>query len=605
MQSGQDTILGVWIARVRRGLARPPGEILRRAAFEARALLDRTAISPDAPIVERNLVFLPYPPTGAVSDAERAAIREAAVNARSFRVDLLGSGPVQLAAPIDWHLDFKSGHRWKPAYFRDLDLNDLGRDSDVKVPWELSRLQWLIPVGQDYALGGDPGHAAFTRDVLLSWMEANPYARGVNWGIAMEPALRIFTWTWLFQIFGASDAWQEPVFRRQFLATLYRHGEFVSRYIEDFGSGGNHLVADAAGLVMLGLFFGETKGARTWADNGWRILTREIVRQVGADGIDYEASMAYHGFVSELFSWPARAQRARGLDVPEYYLARLATMDAFLTAATGPDGNRPLWGDNDDGLVLPLGATARRPVAEPVSNAFHDAGIYIMANGRDHIFIDCGPVGQGGRGGHGHNDVLSFEAVLNGVRLITDSGSYVYTASAAWRNRFRSALAHNAPIVDSEEPNRFVGENELFLLHNDAVPKLELWRRDDEQDTFVGSHSGYMRLIRPVRPVRTIALDKRTHRLSVTDAFEGEGDHRIVTTLHFAFGAVVIHTAGGRWRIEKDGKSFDLTVEGDGWDMRALTTFESPSYGVKRERPALEFSRSGSLHPLAFSIAPA
>ena len=33
----------------------------------------------------------------------------AAEAARARRVDLLGSGPVQLGAPIDWHRDFKSG----------------------------------------------------------------------------------------------------------------------------------------------------------------------------------------------------------------------------------------------------------------------------------------------------------------------------------------------------------------------------------------------------------------------------------------------------------------------------------------------------------------
>lgn len=562
-------------------------------------------MSPDAAIDDSKLVFLPYPVSDDVSPLERKNIRTAAERARSLVVDLLGSGPVGLSRPIDWHVDFKSGHRWKPGtYFRDLDLNDLGRDSDVKVPWELSRLQWLIPVGQDYALGGDPTHADFARDILVSWIEANPFARSVNWGIAMEPAMRIFTWTWLFQTFGDSAAWREPIFRRQFLATLYRHGEFVSRYIEDFGSGGNHLVADAAGLVMLGIFFGETKRAKDWIEQGWSVLTEEIVRQVGNDGVDYEASMAYHGFVADLFAWPARARAACGLDVPDIYRARLTAMEAFSQAATGPDGVQPLWGDNDDGRVLPLMASRSNRPGTPSSQAFHDAGVYIMAEGRDHVFIDCGVIGQGGRGGHGHNDALSFEAVLDGTRLVTDSGSYVYTASPMWRDRFRSALAHNAPIIDGEEPNRFVGENELFLLHDDAKAKLITWRREDDRDTFVGTHHGYDRLVRPVRPVRTIELDKRAHRLMVSDAFEGGGDHKVVTTLHFAFGCVLVNRAQHRWHVEKDGAVFELSIDGEGWDTRVVTTFESPSYGVMRERPALEFSRSGHLMPLAFSISP-
>lgn len=597
--------MGIWMGRLRRGLRRPPREIARRIAFEARALLDRTAISPDAAIVEAKLNPSLYPPLTDAPAEERARIRAAAARARRFEVDLLGSGPVTLAQPIDWHLDFKSGHRWKPDFFRDLDLNDLGRDSDVKVPWELSRLQWLIPVGQDYLLGGDPTHAVFVRDVLLSWMEANPFARSVNWGVAMEPAIRIFTWTWLFQVFGESEAWRETIFRRQFLAMLYRHGEFVARYIEDFGSGGNHLVADAAGLVIVGSFFGGNRGAADWAETGWSILAREIERQVGADGVDYEASMAYHGFVAEMFGWPARVRANLGLDVPETYRARLDAMEVFAAAATGPDGAQPLWGDNDDGHVLPIEVPAHRPAATAESHAFHESGVYIMAHARDHVFIDCGPVGQAGRGGHGHNDALTFEAVLNGVRLITDSGSYIYTASPTWRDKFRSALAHNAPVIDGEEPNRFVGPNELFLLHDDAKPKLETWRREVERDTFVGTHFGYMRMLRPVRPIRSIELDKVGHRLIVRDSFEGAGDHRVVITLHFAFGVVLDEAGGGRWRLRKDGHDFALIVDGDGWHARVTTSFESPSYGVMRERSALEFSRSGALMPLTFTIAPA
>ena len=41
-----------------------------------------------------------------------------------------------------------------------------------------------------------------------------------------------------------------------------------------------------------------------------------------------------------------------------------------------------------------------------------------------------------GRGGHGHNDILSFELWLDGMNLVTDCGAYLYTASREWRNRF-------------------------------------------------------------------------------------------------------------------------------------------------------------------------
>ena len=160
-----------------------------------------------------------------------------------------------------------------------------------------------------------------------------------------------------------------------------------------------------------------------------------------------------------------------------------------------------------------------------------------MRNDRDHVFIDCGPVGQGGRGGHGHNDCLSFEAVLDGVHLVTDCGAYVYTASATERNHFRSTAYHNTPQVDGAELNRFISWDQLWTLRDDAMPEVRQWEVGPERDVFVGAHSGYQRLTPAVTPVRTIVLEHDRHALRIDDAIVGPGEH------------VVTHPAAPRaWR---------------------------------------------------------
>src|SRR5207237_10247168 len=101
----------------------------------------------------------------------------------------------------------------------------------------------------------------------------------------------------------------------------------------------------------------------------------------------------------------------------------------------------------------------------PGSQAFPDGGVVVLRSERDHVFVDCGTVGLAGRGGHGHNDCLSFEAVLDGVPLVTDCGSYVYTASPEWRNRFRSTAFHNTPRIDGAEQNR-IPVDSLWMLRD-------------------------------------------------------------------------------------------------------------------------------------------
>ncbi|MGH7418581.1 MAG: heparinase II/III domain-containing protein, partial [Candidatus Rokuibacteriota bacterium] len=378
-------------------------------------------------------------------------------------------------------------------------------------------------------------HASATRTIVEEWIEANPYAESVNWGCAMEAALRLLSWRWLFHAFHASEAWSDPGFRSRLLCTLYLHADFTERYIERSDVNGNHYTTDAAGLTCAGLFFGEGEAPERWARLGWEILTAELPRQVFADGVDFEASCAYHRLVLELFLLPALYRRALGLPVGDAYRERLIAMARFVAAYTRPDGGTPLWGDADDGRALPLGgqsandhrylvglvgasfdvpdlvaaysgprtevfwllgpeAAARLPAraSPPTSAAFVEGGVYVMRNATDHVFIDCGRVGLAGRGGHGHNDCLSFEAYLADRWLVADCGTYTYTADFAARNRFRATRAHNTPQVDGAEINRLVDPDNLWELRDDARPEPRRFEAGSERDVFVGSHSGYL-----------------------------------------------------------------------------------------------------------------
>ncbi len=568
--------------------------------------------------------------------ADEGRILEAAAAALDGRIELLGSGPVRLDRPYPWHRDLNSGHQWALDFHRDIDVNDLARTSDVKLPWELSRLQWAIPAGQAYLLSGEAGYAEFTRALLEDWIEANPYGRGVNWISAMEAAMRIFTWVWFFHVFHRAPSWEDEEFRHRFLLTLYRHGCYARRYLDDFGHSGNHCVADGAGLVVAGLFFGESGEGATWARIGWRVLERELFRQVHADGVDFEASAAYHRLVAELFLLPAMCRDAAGLSVSDEFRARLGAMGDFSDAYMAGQASAPLWGDGDDGRVLPFGGQAvgdHRYLApligaflgtregrvpelfwvfgpenggaaegggEPRSRVFPEGGVYIMAGSGDRVFIDCGPVGFAGRGGHGHNDCLAIDVVLDGQALISDCGSYVYTASAEWRNQFRATAQHNTPRVDGAEQNRFFVPDELFRLHDDAAPEPRLWRTDETIDYFEGSHGGY-----PIRPVRRVVLDRENHRLTVEDRFEGGGAHHVAVPYHLAPGVGLERLEDGLWRLRAGDKNFLLAcLDTANYAAAERQCWISPSYGVKIESLALEFSRDGSLMPLRVALYP-
>ena len=59
--------------------------------------------------------------------------------------------------------------------------------SDVKAPWELSRLQWSPVVAKAFVVSGETGSNA---GLAHNWIADNPPGLGVNWTVAMEAALR-------------------------------------------------------------------------------------------------------------------------------------------------------------------------------------------------------------------------------------------------------------------------------------------------------------------------------------------------------------------------------------------------------------------------------
>lgn len=654
-----------WMQLMRRGVETPPNVIATRAVQEVRKRLDQRtlrwrtgAVTADS-LVRRlqvdsigtlwhRLAQRPFP---AALHVDAASLEEAcpgaecrlfalAERAARHQVDLLGTGEIALGEPIDWHRDFKVGRSWPLDFFSSIDCCDLDSPSDVKVPWEISRLQWLIPAGQAYLLTHEESFAATAKNILAQWIERNPCLCGVNWACTMEAAMRIFVWTWLFHVFQASRAWFDAEFRGAFLTTLYSHADFTDRYLEITDINGNHCTADAAALVFAGLFFGEGEQPRRWRRRGWKLLTKEITRQVTPDGVDFEGSIPYHRLVSELFLWPALYRKCTGRSVPREYRNRLSGMARFTAAYTRPDGGAPNWGDGDDARVLPFSADSlhdhrylpaavglmwgekdlltvkpgpldevywmfgkdaarqvqsvrRSRTAVPRSIAFRDSGYYVLQNDRDHVFIDCAPVGLAGRGGHGHNDCLSLEVTLDGVHLMVDPGSYVYTASYLERNRFRSTARHNTPMVDEEEINRFPGPRGIWSLGNDAQPTLHHWRLGVDEETFRGSHGGYHRLAPPVDVAREIRLRHSQHRLEIIDEFTGLNGRLVEIPLHLAPAVQVEQVADAELQLTADGKSFRLSWEADDdWTFRQHTISISPSYG--RLESALRLSWTGT-----------
>lgn len=548
--------------------------------------------------------------------------------------DLLGSGPVGVGDRIPWQRDFKTARTWPLDYAPDIDYNDLDDPCDVKVPWELSRCQHFTCIGQAYWLTGDERYAREFVGEVNDWIASNPLAHGVNWACTMDVALRAISWIWGFYFFAESAACISQEFRWNLLGSLFLHGEYVAGNLEISEVRGNHYLAEGLGLVFLGAFFSTSRTGKRWLETGKRIVCGEIQSQVSEDGVDFEQSTSYHRLATEAFLTAFLLLRIRGEDPPAHVWDRLERMLEFVEAYTKPDGRAPLIGDADDGRIQKLGlqsindhryllstgavvfrsgelkqsagrfweesfwllgppgvdAYGRLPVTRrPVrSAAFPRGGFYVMRGDQMHVVIDCAEVGMRGRGGHGHNDILSFEMFLNGFNLITDCGAYLYTASREWRNKFRSTRFHNTLQVDGEELNRFVHPDELWRLRYDAIPTEVTWETIEGGARLRAGHLGYTRERRDIVHYREAALNEGSGLLVFRDRVVGTGLHRLTWRFHLD-PEVIAELCGADVRFSSRGREawFHILQADDLTELRLEKGWVSPSYGVKTETSVL------------------
>jgi hypothetical protein len=552
--------------------------------------------------------------------------------------DLLGSGtytPVDPDRhrdaggyrPIDWYLDPVAGLRFPSVPLSAWNFDQMRPvGADIKRPWELARCQHWPLLGQAYRLTGDDRFALEIVHELRDFMAANPIATAVNWACTMDVALRAANWAVALEMIRGADV-PDDCWHFAYEA-LFDHGAFIERHLENhYEVTSNHFLSNVVGLFYVAAVFRDVPRGRLWDGQCRDWLAQEMEIQVLTDGADYESSVPYHRFVTELFLGAACLAAHDGRPLPSRFLDRLATMIDYLAAVLRPDGLMPQVGDADDGRLHILsgygtwkpqdpghifgpaaglfqrGAWLRdageaadweaawwgfdssvleRPAAGSAPTAlrhFPHAGLTTIRREGDYLLVTNGIVGTGGFGNHKHNDLLSFEYHVGGQPVIVDPGSYVYTSDPEARNRFRSTRSHNTVIIDDLEQNDFRPEW-LFRMFEKASPEHVAVREDSETLTYRGRHHGYTRLREPLVHDRTFTIGRDDGALAIVDTLDGRGMHQLAWHFHFAPGVSVALAALDAVTIACGCVDIRMTLPSGVAAVIGSGSY-SPSYGVR------------------------
>lgn len=485
--------------------------------------------------------------------------------------------------PISWHHDSGSGYVWaKDVWYRRSRRNVPDR-TDIKLPWELSRCQHFIVLGEVYDMTGDKRYSREYCNQITDWIKNNPVRYGPNWAVTMEVGIRIANWLVALLYFVKSLELND-VFFAMLLKSASEHGRHIMANLENISLiTSNHYMGNIAGLYMLSAFCPVLKESKGWKTFAKKELEKEIFKQTFEDGWNFESSTAYHRLVIEMFLYPFLL--AEYLDKPfsEDYAKKLRKMIKVLGETKKPNEKIPQIGDNDNGRFLVfrpdrdaedlrigylLETAQRNPrivpkIREIGSVCYPEAGRYLFRSQHIYMLVSAGPKGQAGNGGHAHNDVLSFELNVDGEDIIVDPGTYCYTGDPEGRNLFRSISSHSTLSWEGIEPCSL--DNGLFMLPEEGALKVEACNIGASEDFFSAVYEYKGRFHR-----REIHFKKSEDEIEVRDSCSHEG-----ALLSFVCSSCiepVIENNG--FRAGKAGFSFD-----DARTVEIKSSQYSPAYG--------------------------
>lgn len=505
-----------------------------------------------------------------ISADERAAVLGYADAVLRGEYPLMGYGSPRLGTRPDWQCDWVSQRKWPVEDSRKMRI--VRHDgSDVKAPWELSRLQWSPVVAKAFVVSGETKYREAIQALLTNWIADNPPGLGVNWTVAMEAALRGISLCLTMELLWPFAEEEQP-WLEQMTASLWQHLRFIETHNEfSFLLRSNHYLSNIVGLTTLSSYLGLGRRREKYG----RAVQRELVLQTYTDGGDCEASTGYHFLVAQLGLHAFIVQKQSGIAMAPEYQARLRRMFSWMAALAGDSGKLPHLGDCDNGRVelllddiaqsfLPAGErhslrveTLSRLASRLLPGTFHheepasvfpESGIAILRRSEASVVFCAMPNGLRGKGSHSHCDKLSIVFRLGPDEVFCDTGSRCYTRSAERRNLDRSTKAHNTLMIDEAEQNIFSADPRLLFQSGNEAAVSQI-------TTFEGgvraSHHGYSRI--GIQHQRTVELGERW--MLITDEVSGTGEHLL--DLRFVLGR--------EWQISSEkitGETVSSIIEG-------------------------------------------
>jgi hypothetical protein len=356
---------------------------------------------------------------------------------------------------------------------------------DIKLMWELSRMDWVIAFAQR-ARNGDMQALARLNAWLADWFQRNPPYLGPNWKCGQEASVRIMHLACAAMILGQATGASAAM-----RTALHLHLQRIApTLMYAMAQDNNHGTSEAAALYIGGSWLEAlgVAGAQRWTREGLRWLENRAARLIGGDGSFSQYSLNYHRMMLDTFSLVEAWSRHLGLPVlPQRLRTRALAAAQWLRHMTSDvNGDAPNVGANDGARLLQLADTPYRdhrpsvqlamalfagkrgyPGAGTWNHALHWLGVPVpgaVADAPAHHVADDGGFAVLRRGRAmamlryprfrfrpSQADALHLDLWLGGENVLRDAGTYSYNTDPQWLAYFGGTASHNTVQFDGRD----------------------------------------------------------------------------------------------------------------------------------------------------------
>lgn len=327
--------------------------------------------------------------------------------------------------PIDWQMDFKSGYRYsQKKWHKDQSIGKYP-GVDIKVPWEISRMQHLPQMAIFSFCLPDYSERLIKefKNQVLDFIMTNPPNMGVNWACTMDVGIRAANLLLAFDIFRQLDYTRilDEGFCSIFSNCIYEHGDFIIHNLEwNNGDNGNHYLGDISGLLFAAAYLERNSTTDSWLAFSIQELVDIFEKQFYEDGGNFENSTSYHRLTTEMMIYATalvygvlkserknafreydykKVKRLRPIgkqlfDIegerffPDWYLNKLFKAGCLTADIAKPNGNMPQIGDNDSGRFTRLSPSGEFLTVDEAVSKYENLGFYKCKNLKFHVHWD-------------------------------------------------------------------------------------------------------------------------------------------------------------------------------------------------------------------------